>query len=110
MLFLVVAYKPNINDERESPALEIMGIVAHKDGEVQYHDPHIPTVETHGHASNGLKLNSVDLTAEALAESDVVVLTTNHSAFDVEFIQEHAQMVVDMRNMIKEAGDKVYKL
>jgi UDP-N-acetyl-D-glucosamine dehydrogenase len=43
-------------------------------------------------------------------EVDVVVLTTNHSAFDVDYIQEHAELVVDMRNMIKEAGDKVYKL
>ena len=110
VLFLGVAYKPNINDERESPALEIMEIVAHKGGIVQYHDPYIPSVKTHGNASDGLKLNSVDLTAESLAKADVVVLTTNHSAFDVAFIQEHAQMVVDMRNMVKEAGDKVYKL
>ena len=55
-------------------------------------------------------LKSIPLTAEALAKADVVVLTTNQKAFDVEFIQEHAKMVVDMRNMIKDAGDKVYKL
>ncbi|MFO7738890.1 MAG: nucleotide sugar dehydrogenase, partial [Desulfatiglandaceae bacterium] len=102
VLFLGVAYKPNINDERESPALEIMDITAHKGGLVQYHDPHIPQVCTH----DGLSLSSADLSAEALAKADVVVLTTNHSAFDVDFIQEHAKMIVDMRNMIKEASDK----
>ena len=106
VLFLGVAYKPNINDERESPALEIMEIVEHKGGEVSYHDPYIPVART----NDGKSYQSVDLSAEALAKADVVVLTTNHSVFDVSFIQQHAQMIVDMRNMISEAGDKVYKL
>lgn len=106
VLFLGVAYKPNINDERESPALEIMDITAHKGGIVSYHDPHIPAIKT----NEGRDFNSVELTPEALTEADVVVLTTNHSTFDVESIQENAKMVVDMRNMVKEAGDKVYKL
>jgi UDP-N-acetyl-D-glucosamine dehydrogenase len=105
VLFLGVAYKPDINDERESPALEIMEIVTHKGGNVQYHDPFIPAVKL-----DGVKYESVELTEENLKAADVVVLTTNHSVFDVVFIQNHASMVVDMRNMIKEGGDKVYKL
>lgn len=105
VLFLGVAYKPDINDERESPALEIMEIVAHKGGNVQYHDPYIPAVTV-----DGTNYESKQLTHETLEQADVVVLTTNHSAFDVEFIQQHASMVVDMRNMIKEGGEKVYKL
>ncbi|MGE0019419.1 MAG: nucleotide sugar dehydrogenase [Draconibacterium sp.] len=114
VLFLGVAYKPNIDDERESPALEIMDIVARKGGIVSYNDPHIPQVQTHysasESASHGEYYHSVELTPEALADADVVVLTTNHSAFDVEFIQQHAGLIVDMRNMIKEGGEKVYKL
>jgi len=106
VLFLGVAYKPNINDERESPALEIMDIVAHKGGLVQYHDPHIPVVKTRDRAS----VQSIPLTAETLAHADVVVLTTNHAAFDVDFIQQHARMIVDLRNMIKDPGERVYKL
>lgn len=106
VLFLGVAYKPNIDDERESPALEIMDTVAHKGGIVSYNDPHIPHVTTH----HGYNYHSVSLTAETLKEADVVVLTTNHNAFDVEFIQQHAQMIVDLRNMVKEDGEKVYKL
>ena len=106
ILFLGVAYKPNIDDERESPALEIMDITVHKGGIVTYHDPHIATVKTNG----GNQLKSVELNEKTLAEADCVVLTTNHSAFDVEFIQKHAKLIVDMRNMVKESSEKVYKL
>ncbi|MGC9352939.1 MAG: nucleotide sugar dehydrogenase [Mariniphaga sp.] len=106
ILFLGVAYKPNINDERESPALEIMDTVVHKGGIVSYHDPFIPQVKT----SEGSAFESVELTEETLKNADCVVLTTNHDAFDMDFVQEHARMIVDMRNMIKEGSDKVYKL
>ena len=106
ILFLGVAYKPNIDDERESPALEIMDVVAKKGGIVSYNDPHIPRVKT----NHGITYQSADLSAKTLAEADVVVLTTNHSAFDVDFIKSHAKLIVDMRNMIKEASEKVYKL
>jgi UDP-N-acetyl-D-glucosamine dehydrogenase len=106
ILFLGVAYKPNIDDERESPALEIMDTVIQKGGLVSYNDPHIPAVQTH----QGSSLHSVLLDAETLQNADCVVLTTNHDAFDIEFIQKHAQLIVDMRNMVKEGSEKVYKL
>ena len=106
ILFMGVAYKPNINDERESPALQIMDIVAHKGGEVQYHDPFIANATT----PEGRTYENSELTAEALATADCVVLTTNHKVFDMEFVQEHAKLIVDMRNMIEESSDKVYKL
>lgn len=110
VLFLGVAYKPNIDDERESPALEIMDIVARKGGIVSYNDPHIPQVQTHYSASLGEYYHSVELNANTLQSADVVVLTTNHSAFDVEFIKAHSKLIVDLRNMVKESSDKVYKL
>ena len=110
ILFLGVAYKPNIDDERESPALEIMDITARKGGIISYNDPHIPQVQTHYSASLGEYYRSIPLTAESLRKADCVVLTTNHDAFDIEFIKEHAKMIVDMRNMVKENSDKVYKL
>jgi UDP-N-acetyl-D-glucosamine dehydrogenase len=106
ILFLGVAYKPNIDDARESPALEIMDIVAKKGGIVEYHDPYIPNVET-GHA---LSLSSTPMTTRTLQDADCVVLTTNHNVFDIEFIQKHAKLIVDMRNMVKEASENVYKL
>jgi UDP-N-acetyl-D-glucosamine dehydrogenase len=106
ILFLGVAYKPNIDDERESPALEIMEIIRRKGGIVSYHDPYIDHVGS-GHA---LTLRSIELTPKTLQEADCVVLTTNHSVFNVDFILQHAKLIVDMRNMIGEATDKVFKL
>ena len=106
ILFLGVAYKPNIDDERESPALEIIDILIKKGGRVQYHDPFIPRVQTH----RGNSLFSVPLTAQALQEADCVVITTNHSDFDPEFIAQHARLIVDLRNVVKENAGNVYKL
>ncbi len=106
ILFLGVAYKPNIDDERESPALEIMDITAHKGGQVSYHDPYIPRVRTHG----GRTYDSVEFTEETLQNADAVVLTTNHKDFDVEFIRKNAKLIVDLRNMVKEPDGNVFKL
>ena len=106
ILFLGVAYKPNIDDARESPALEIMDITAHKGGEISYHDPYISTVKT----NEGRLFNSEEFSIEILARADVVVLTTNHKDFDIQFIQKHAKLIVDLRNMIKEGSEKVTKL
>jgi UDP-N-acetyl-D-glucosamine dehydrogenase len=106
ILFLGVAYKPNINDERESPALEIMDVTAHKGGEVSYHDPFIPKVKT----NEGHSFISIDLSANVLAKVDCVVLTTNHKDFNIEFIKQHAKLIVDLRNMMEEKNDKIFKL
>ena len=106
VLFLGVAYKPNIDDERESPALEIIDTVIQKGGEVSYHDPYIAQIKT----EEGNQLESVDLNEETLKAADCVVITTNHSVFEAEYIQAHSNLVVDMRNVIEEASEKVYKL
>jgi len=106
ILFLGVAYKPNIDDARESPAIEIIELVAKKGATVTYHDPYIPQILT----SHGTSLSSVELTPETLQANDCVVITTNHSAFDAEMIQKHSRIIVDIRNVIKEAGEKVFKL
>ncbi len=106
ILFLGVAYKPDINDERESPAIKIIDEVIKKGGNVCYHDPFIPTITT----EKGSCLKSVDLTGTKLLEADCVVITTNHSSFDVGFIEEKSRLIVDLRNAIKEASEKVYKL
>lgn len=109
ILFLGVAYKPDIDDPRESPALEVMSLVAHKGAKVLYHDPYIPEVtDEHGYRWKG-----VDLTDEMMASADCVVFTTNHSCFHVEHIVEKAQLVVDMRNAVKRVSienGKVFKL
>ncbi len=106
ILFLGVAYKPDINDDRESPALKIMDEVIKKGGEVSFHDPFVPSVKT----EEGNVYESVELTKEVIGEADCVVITTNHSVFDIDFIKAHSKLIVDLRNAIKEASEKVYKL
>ena len=106
ILFLGVAYKPNIDDARESPALKMMDEVAKKGGFVSYIDPFIPTITT----DEGREFSSSNMDEETLQNSDCVVLSTNHDAFDVAFIEKNAPLIVDLRNMIKEPSAKVYKL
>lgn len=97
VLFLGIAYKPDINDARESPALLVMEHVLHKGANVLYHDPYIPEIVD----ENGKTWQSIELTDDALNFADCIVFTTNHSCFDVPHIVERAQLVVDMRNAVK---------
>jgi len=109
ILFLGIAYKPDIDDPRESPALLVMEQVAKKGAKVSFHDPYIAeATDDHGHKWVGVKL-----TDEALAIADCVVFTTNHSCFDVDHIVSKAKLVVDTRNAVKRVhieDEKVFKL
>jgi UDP-N-acetyl-D-glucosamine dehydrogenase len=106
ILFLGVAYKPNIADERESPALKVMDEVFKKGGEVSFCDPYIETVKT----PEGRSFTAAAYTAETLQAADCVVVTTNHADFEADFITANSRLVVDLRNVIPEASEKVYKL
>jgi len=106
ILFLGVAYKPNIDDARESPALQIIDLVIKKGGEVSYHDPYISSVKT----PNGNFFGSVELTEETMHNSDCVVIATNHNVFNAEIIKAQSKLIVDLRNVIDSASDKVFKL
>ena len=83
-----------------------MDITAHKGGEVGYHDPYISQVKT----NEGREFSSVDLSAEALAQADCVILTTNHKAFDIAFVKENGKLIVDLRNMVEKRSDNIFKL
>jgi UDP-N-acetyl-D-glucosamine dehydrogenase len=109
ILFLGVAYKPDIDDARESPALLVMEQVAKKGAIVIYHDPYIPELID----EKGQKWSGLELCDSIIANADCVVFTTNHTSFDVEHIVEIANLVVDMRNAVKRVeieDDKVFKL
>ena len=109
VLFLGVAYKPDIDDARESPALLVMEQVARKGAEVLYYDPFIPEVID----ENGKKWISTQLSDDLIGSVDCVVFTTNHSCFDVDHIVEKAKLVVDMRNAVKSVrieDGEVFKL
>jgi UDP-N-acetyl-D-glucosamine dehydrogenase len=105
ILVLGVAYKPDIADMRESPALKLISLLQNAGADVSYHDPHVPQFEEHG-----LAMSSVPY---APADYDVCVVVTDHRSIDYEQLIDDAQLVVDLRNATGAKGtasDKVFKL
>lgn len=96
VLVLGLAYKPDIDDVRESPSLELIELLQHKGAKVDYNDPYIP--QTHKQREYDLGMTSKKLTAKMLAGYDAVVISTNHSEYDYGWIVKNAQLVVDTRN------------
>ncbi|MEX0850828.1 MAG: nucleotide sugar dehydrogenase [Gaiellaceae bacterium] len=105
ILVLGVAYKPDISDTRESPAIKLIGLLQAAGSDVEYHDPHVPSFR-----ENGVAMSSVALDP---ASYDCVVVVTDHSRIDYAQLVEDSQLVVDLRNATGENGkgsDKVWKL
>ena len=105
ILVLGVAYKPNISDTRESPAIKLIGLLEAAGSEVSYHDPHVPSFR-----ENGVTMSSSPLDP---ASYDCVVVVTDHSGIDYERLVEDSKLVVDLRNATGANGkgsDKVRKL
>jgi len=96
VLVLGLAYKPDIDDVRESPSLELIELLKHKGAKVDYNDPYIP--QTHKQREYDLKMTSKKLSARMLARYDCVLISTNHSDYDYDWIVKNAQLVVDTRN------------
>jgi UDP-N-acetyl-D-glucosamine dehydrogenase len=96
ILVLGVTYKADVNDIRESPALEIIELLAHRGAQISYADPFTPQI-----ALDGLKLSAVEPSGEALAAADCVLILTSHSSFDYAEIAGRASLVVDTRNAMK---------
>lgn len=107
ILVLGVAYKPNVGDMRESPALDVIQLLQAKGANVCYHDPLVPEL-----ASEGLPLHSEELTADLLQAADCTVIITDHDAFDWHFVAGNASLVVDTRNALRDVADngRVVKL
>jgi UDP-N-acetyl-D-glucosamine dehydrogenase len=105
ILVLGVAYKPDIADTRESPAVKLIALLQGAGAEVAYHDPHVPSFQ-----ENGLAMSSVALEPGTY---DCVVIVTNHSGIDYDALVEESALVVDLRNATGKNGkgsDKVWKL
>ena len=96
VLVLGLAYKPDIDDVRESPSLELIELLQEKGARVDYNDPYIP--QTHKQREHDLRMKSKKLTARTLVGYDVVLIATNHSDYDYRWIVKNAQLVVDTRN------------
>jgi UDP-N-acetyl-D-glucosamine dehydrogenase len=97
LLVLGVAYKPDIDDVRESPALDVIGLLQRKGALVEYHDPYIPQIH---HEADGWHRNSIADTdlMEAVKDADAVVIITDHKAYDYQAIVGCAKFVFDTRN------------
>ncbi len=105
VLVLGAAYKKDIDDLRESPALDVMVTLLARHAKVSYHDPYVPQVRL-----DGQTLRSVSLTAEALAQADCVVIITDHSAFDWTWIAQQTRLIVDTRNALKAVSNATARI
>jgi UDP-N-acetyl-D-glucosamine dehydrogenase len=108
ILILGAAYKPDVDDLRESPALDVIGLLEQKGAAVSYHDPYIPCLR-----HDGWELEGVADLEQAVRAADCVVIITNHSSYDYPALVENAALIVDTRNALREAGrgsPKVWKL
>ncbi len=103
VLILGVAYKRDIDDLRESPALEIIHFLQEKGARIEYHDSFCPTIEDDGHTPiRNLPMHSVPLTDEVLHGADAVVVVTDHSSVDYARVGRLARLVVDTRGVMRE--------
>jgi UDP-N-acetyl-D-glucosamine dehydrogenase len=100
VLVVGVAYKKDIDDLRESPALDIIRLLHQRGATLLYHDPFVAHVE-----EDGLNLRSVPLTADTLAKADCVIVVTDHSSVDYGLVAKHARVVVDTRHVLPTRRD-----
>lgn len=110
VLVLGAAYKPDIDDVRESPALDVIALLRKKGADVSYHDPHIAHIH---HEKEGWKMDSVEDVIPAVRESDAVVIVTNHKFYDYNAILAEAKFIFDSRNALGKLGaesEKVVRL
>lgn len=100
ILMIGIAYKSNVDDDRESPAYVLWDLLEQQGAEVDYHDPHVPVIRPSREHSHFAGRQSVALTACTLVDYDLVLVATNHQAVNVALIAEHARLVVDSRNAL----------
>ena len=111
ILILGVAYKKDVDDVRESPALEIMELLQAKGASLSYSDPYIPRLHKM-RAYDFSHMSSLQLTENVLKDHDIAVITTDHTSFDYQFIVDHATIVVDTRNAtrnVKQGRSKIVR-
>lgn len=109
ILILGIAYKKDVDDMRESPALKIIHLLQQEGAEVSYHDPHIPSC-TGIRRYPDLHLTSTPLSTAVLQQADCVVLVTDHTAYDYDWLASEARLIVDTRNAFKgHPGAHIFK-
>jgi len=101
-----VTYKPDVDDIRESPALDVISLLQEKGAEVSYHDPYVPGFRTY----DGQQMESAPDLMEAVREADCVVIITDHKGFDYSAILEGAKLIFDSRNALGKMGEESPKV
>jgi UDP-N-acetyl-D-glucosamine dehydrogenase len=110
VLVLGVAYKPDIDDIRESPALDVIALLRQKGAQVEYHDPYIPKIH---HETEGWEMSSASDVMKSVREAEAVVIVTDHAAYDYQAILDQARFIFDSRNALAklaEGNPKVARL
>ena len=105
ILILGVAYKKDIDDDRESPAADIINMLVEKGANVTYSDPYIPRFDTGQTTFDGLELS-----AKVLGEADLVLIVTDHSNVDYDVVLKESKLILDTRNAIKSRVEKVWRI
>ena len=107
VLILGIAYKKNVDDMRESPAVELMELLQEKGALIDYTDPHVPVFPRM--REHHFELRSIDPTPELIAEYDLLLLATDHSDFDYAMFAGHAQVIIDTRGVYAASADNIVK-
>ena len=106
VLILGVAYKKDISDVRESPAIDILQLLSQKGAKLSYCDPHVPVLDEHG-----IRMKAEPFSPATLKKADCVVVVTDHSDFDYRLVARESKVIVDARNALKgKNGNKIIKL
>ncbi|MBC8105117.1 MAG: nucleotide sugar dehydrogenase, partial [Anaerolineae bacterium] len=104
ILILGLAYKPDVDDVRESPSFELIEKLMALGGKIDYHDPHVPA--THKMRHHDLHMQSIELSSKTLACYDCVIIATHHAAYDWQLVADHAKLIVDTRNALRDVTGK----
>ena len=107
ILVLGIAYKKNVDDRRESPSIVLMELLQAKGAHISYSDPHVPRFLPM--RKHRFDLQSVPLTPATLAETDCVLLATDHDGFDYALIKDHAPLIVDTRGRYREPAPHIVR-
>jgi UDP-N-acetyl-D-glucosamine dehydrogenase len=107
ILVLGIAYKKNVDDMRESPSVELMQLLVTKGARVDYSDPHVPVFPKMRNYQ--FALQSMPINSKSIAEFDLVLIATNHDAFDYELIRRHARIIVDTRGVYRDLSPNIVR-
>jgi len=100
VLLLGIAYKANVDDDRESPSYVLWELLRAQGAHVEYHDPHVPVIRPSREHADFAGQRGVPLTPETISAADVVLVATQHAAVDYSLVAKHARLVVDARNAL----------